>query len=158
MYFSRKFVVFCTCVLPLAFRLGSTEAASGTDEQERGRRLFHGMEALQSRIVGHSSYLPATFTVCATCHAKRESPQSGKPLEARAAPLVERGMLAKIKSRRGGPPVAYTRDSFCRTLRTGIDPQYVVLTRTMPRFEVDEAQCDALWIYLKDDGANDGTR
>jgi len=56
--------------------------------------------------------------------------------------------LREVLPRRGGPPVAYEQASFCRTLRTGVDPSHIVLPRTMPRFEADDTQCAALWDYL----------
>jgi hypothetical protein len=38
--------------------------------------------------------------------------------------------------------------SFCRLLRTGVDPVLIVVSRQMPRYELDESQCGNLWHYL----------
>jgi mono/diheme cytochrome c family protein len=147
-----KFVAYCCCIVTLALHVGFAEAASEPEALERGRRLFQGAELLQGRIAGHSSSLPGTFAACARCHTDQDSPRLAGSLPGRTAPVIEHGVLGAIRSRRGGPPFAYDGDSFCHTLRTGIDPQYVVLTRTMPRFDIDDMQCNALWIYLKNDG------
>ena len=49
---------------------------------------------------------------------------------------------------RGGPPSGYDRGTLCRLLREGIDPAHVMVTRTMPRFDLDDAACAALWTHL----------
>lgn len=139
---------FYSLGLLLAVSIGPTKAASSPDENARGKRIFNGEEALQGKITGHSSNLPASLGRCASCHASVVPPRLEAQLEARAAPLLDHTSLLEKQARRGGPPSAYDKNSFCQALRTGIDPQYIILTRTMPRFEVDEAQCNALWVYL----------
>ncbi len=47
-----------------------------------------------------------------------------------------------------GPPSAYTADSFCATLRSGIDPAHVTLKAAMPRYDATDAQCADLWAFL----------
>lgn len=77
-------------------------------------------------------------------------PARVRPLK-RVLPSLRRSIgasCAKPGRARGGPPVAYEAATFCRTLRTGVDPAHVVLPRAMPRFEVDDVQCAALWDYL----------
>ncbi|MDM0003077.1 hypothetical protein QTI24_31180 [Variovorax sp. J22P240] len=111
----------------------------------RGARLFNGTEPLAGTLSGHRAPLPAAATRCSQCHAgpdARDSPGSS------FAPPLDRRELREARPRRGGPPVAYEPATFCRTLRTGVDPAHVVLPRAMPRFEVDDDQCAALWDYL----------
>ena len=111
----------------------------------RGARLFDGTEPLAGTLSGHGVPLPAEATRCIQCH---EGP--GKPTAAPSgfAPPLNRRELREARPRRGGPPVAYQQASFCRTLRTGVDPAHIVLPRAMPRFDVADDQCAALWDYL----------
>jgi hypothetical protein len=111
----------------------------------RGARLFEGTEPLAGTLSGHGTPLPVDATRCIQCH---DGP--GRPGAAPAgfAPPLDRRQLREARPRRGGPPVAYEQASFCRTLRTGVDPAHIVLPRAMPRFDVDDEQCAALWEYL----------
>ena len=111
----------------------------------RGARLFDGTEPLAGTLSGHSAPLPGAATRCIQCHA---GPGKSTAAVSGFAPPLDRRQLREVLPRRGGPPVAYERASFCRTLRTGIDPAHVALPRAMPRFDADEGQCAALWDYL----------
>jgi hypothetical protein len=114
----------------------------------RGARLFDGTEPLAGTLAGHSAPLPAVATRCSQCHAGPGGPGGPAATGSLFAPALDRGALREARPRRGGPPVAYEAATFCRTLRTGIDPAHVVLPRAMPRFELDDVQCAALWDYL----------
>jgi hypothetical protein len=37
-------------------------------------------------------------------------------------------------------------------LRTGVDPAYILITRRMPRYTIEDAQCIDLWQYLMEQG------
>ncbi|CAN7640347.1 hypothetical protein LJR290_004930 [Variovorax sp. LjRoot290] len=111
----------------------------------RGARLFDGTEPLAGTLSGHSAPLPVAATRCTQCHA---GPGKSTAAASNFAPPLDRRQLREARPRRGGPPVAYEQASFCRTLRTGVDPAHVVLPRTMPRFDADDGQCAALWDYL----------
>ncbi|MDM0108044.1 hypothetical protein QTH97_24055 [Variovorax sp. J22R24] len=139
-----------TMALGLAIAL-TTRAGFGGQEPSvppsvsRGARLFDGTEPLAGTLSGHSAPLPAAATRCSQCHAGPGAPgATGSSF----APLLDRHLLLDARPRRGGPPVAYEAVTFCRTLRTGVDPAHVVLPRAMPRFDVDDGQCAALWEYL----------
>lgn len=56
--------------------------------------------------------------------------------------------MTEFHSRRGGPPSLFSTTSFCRILRTGVDPVYVVISRQMPRYTLSDDQCLDLWRYL----------
>jgi hypothetical protein len=73
-----------------------------------------------------------------------------KSIQEEQAPFLNRISLLNPRARRGGPVFSYNQENFCKTVRTGIDPQYVTLRRAMPRYEISEVQCAALWIYLTD--------
>ncbi|MDV2085539.1 hypothetical protein RZS41_21930, partial [Burkholderia pseudomallei] len=109
----------------------------------RGARLFDGSDPMHGRLAGHAQVLPSTASRCANCH----QPPAPRAAPALAPPLDASSLLAPQK-RRGGPPSAYTADSFCATLRSGIDPAHVTLKAAMPRYDATDAQCADLWAFL----------
>ena len=123
---------------------------------ERGRLLFQGELPLAGRVTGHTSDLPVVASRCVNCHAV-VAPASVAASAAASAPaigtqafglaLTPSGLTGAFK-RRGGPPSRYDEASFCRVLRTGIDPAHVILPRSMPRYDVADADCGAIWSYL----------
>ena len=137
--------------LALATALATGQAWCGSREPAapasvaRGARLFDGTEPLTGTLSGHSASLPVETTRCTQCHA---GPGASPEAASASASLLDRRQLREARPRRGGPPVAYDQASFCRTLRTGVDPAHIVLPRAMPRFDADDAQCAALWDYL----------
>lgn len=112
----------------------------------QGARLFDGREALDATLAGHAVALPSGSVRCSQCHT---GPDGDAPGGAPSlGPLLNRASLRDALPRRGGPPMAYELATFCRALRTGVDPSHVVLPRSMPRFAIDDARCEALWTYL----------
>ncbi len=74
-------------------------------------------------------------------------------------PQLDRERLTASISRRGGPPSRFDRATFCRMLRTGEDPASVLLPKVMPRYELTDEQCAALWHHLtRKAGLNPGLR
>lgn len=136
-------------LVPLAAVLAcaGVQAAAAGDAQ-RGERIFTGAEALpqQGPIV-----LPAPMAACAQCHARSGAAR----LEVKRAPPLTAAWLLQARARRGGPPSAFDQASFCAALRSGIDPQSIVMRKSMPRFEISSAQCTALWTYLSTGGSHD---
>jgi hypothetical protein len=80
---------------------------------------------------------------CRQCHLG-SAPDAGTS----PAPRLDRAFLRQPIQRRGGPPSAYDLPTFCKLLRTGIDPAYVLIDRIMPTYQVSEADCAALWEYV----------
>lgn len=109
----------------------------------RGQRLFEGREPLPARIAGQDFALPADAARCSNCHGA-QAPQ-------RIGPLLTADSMTDATSRRGGPPTRYEPASFCRLLRTGVDPAFVILPRSMPRYDLSEADCADLWAHLMRD-------
>ena len=110
---------------------------------ERGRDLFVGREPLTGKLRHHRNDLPAEVVACANCHSLgREAARGAR------APRLERALLLQARPRRGGPPSAYDERSFCKLLRTGIDPAHVLIAREMPVYRTDDAQCQSLWRFL----------
>jgi len=143
---ARFIAVALTAVL-----CSQTAAARAPASPARGRALFTGGEPLTGRVRDHGANLPPAVVVCQGCHRTGSAGETTP----RPAPDLERGLLLQARVRRGGPPSAYNRAAFCKLLRTGIDPAYVLVAREMPIFELDDAQCESLWQFLVADG---GTR
>jgi hypothetical protein len=110
---------------------------------DAGRAIFEGDQALDARIAGHESALPAQASRCVNCHG---APAGSEPVP---LPLLAAATLAEPVARRGGPPSRYDARSLCTLLRSGVDPAHVMVQRAMPRFDIDDLQCEALWQYLK---------
>ena len=108
-----------------------------------GRRMFFGDASLQGAIVGHPEALPPRLVACANCHVGTAGPTA-----ASYGPRLEGTRLTEMRGRRGGPPSAFSPASFCRMLRTGVDPASILITRQMPRYTLDDNQCLGLWHYL----------
>ncbi len=68
------------------------------------------------------------------------------------APRLTHNLLLLPRARRGGPPSHYGRGSFCKLLREGVDPAFVMLSVEMPRYTIDDVDCQALWHYVTGSG------
>lgn len=126
----------------LCLAVASAAQTPAESSAGRGEQLFRGEEPLRGTIVGHDDALPAHASKCVNCH---DLAAGGK---AKYGSILTQAALLEAAARRGGPPSRYEAGSFCRLLRTGIDPAHIVILRAMPRYEVDDAQCLALWNYL----------
>ena len=124
-------------------------AACESAEQARGRQLFTGEQPLNGRIVGHASTLPPHAGRCVNCHADSgATPAAASSAAQGFGTSLSRDSLASLRPRRGGPPSRFDESSLCRLLRTGVDPAHVVIQRSMPRYELSDADCRALWAHL----------
>ncbi|WP_199688091.1 hypothetical protein [Noviherbaspirillum sedimenti] len=132
------------CMISAAGCTSDTEEEARQARYRRGENIFLGNELLPARIAGHQDFLPPPVARCVNCHV----PGRRVPVDTESAPSLSGQSLLQTRARRGGPAFAYGRESFCSTLRTGIDPEYVTLKRAMPRFNMDTEQCQALWEYL----------
>lgn len=81
---------------------------------------------------------------CAGCHTS-SSPEAGLK-----APPLTAAWLARSHARRGGPPSLYTADTFCESLRSGVDAAGVQFASLMPRYTIDSRSCRTLWFFLTD--------
>jgi hypothetical protein len=106
--------------------------------------MFSGETQLRGTIVGHDRPLPPELVSCANCHVGGSQPAAGEAF----GPLLDRSTLTEARSRRGGPPSRFSPTSFCRLLRTGVDPACILITRQMPRYQLADDQCLDLWQYL----------
>ncbi|MEO8808021.1 MAG: hypothetical protein ABI433_18215 [Burkholderiaceae bacterium] len=130
--------------------LGSPGASAGESPTRRGVDLFNGGAPLQGTIVGHTNALPPSAARCINCHAiGTAAPSSAASASAASfGPLLTPQSLTGAVARRGGPPSRYDAAAFCRLLRQGVDPAWVVVPRSMPRYALTDADCHALWDHL----------
>lgn len=119
-----------------------------------GQALFTGIAGEASprgRLPGHLQDLPPMATRCSNCHetemAATSTAAAARRLETFGPPLNAM-TLRTAMSRRGAPPTRYDQDSLCRVLREGIDPGWVMISQSMPRYRISDAQCAALWSWL----------
>ena len=108
-----------------------------------GERLYKGDPPLTARLSGDPLLLPVEATRCSNCHEAAGLDVAG------FGPKLTAASLLSDRKRRGGPPSHYDLKSFCAVLRTGIDPAFVLIDRAMPRYELNEDACKALWDYVK---------
>lgn len=130
----------------------------------QGRLLYQGEVPLTGRLGGHATPLPPSASRCVNCHgvpgrAPPPAPSGTGPEGLRTpgppvvnvAPPLGGEALTSARARRGGPASRFDPASFCTLLRTGVDPAYIVLPRAMPRYDITDADCMALWLYLTRD-------
>jgi hypothetical protein len=94
--------------------------------------------------VGHDLALPTLATRCVNCHEAPSTPQNATPF----ALALTSQRLQTPQSRRGAPPSTFDARRLCELLRNGIDPAQVMVSTTMPRYEITDAQCEDLWAHL----------
>jgi hypothetical protein len=122
-------------------------SAADTDlrrEIKAGHDLFVGKAPLHGRIRTDFSNLPTEVVRCKNCHAQG----AGKDVALSLAPRLNRQFLLEPRARRGGPMTSYDEQTFCRVLQGGLDPAYILVSAEMPRYEIDEGMCKALWKYI----------
>lgn len=117
--------------------------------ESRGAGLVTGADLFAGRggIQASAADDPVAWgTVrCSGCHG--ESAGGDGEGESRA-PGIRGADLTGERRRRGGPPSRYTADSFCDSLRTGVDPAGVRFSDLMPRYALDGRSCRLLWDFL----------
>jgi len=117
----------------------ATAALVAWQGRAEGAALYEGRRALVARVSGHDRPLPAEAARCVNCHEGAQA----------VGPALNERNLAQALPRRGGPPSRYDARALCRLLRQGVDPAWVMVPRAMPRYEIDERACDALWAHLQ---------
>jgi hypothetical protein len=113
-------------------------------EYRLGQDMFSGAIDLPGRIVTHLVDLPPEVVRCANCHAAPQGPNVPRSL----APRLNRDLLLERRSRRGGPPSTYNDATFCALLNKGVDPAYIMINVSMPRYDLEPSRCRALWRFL----------
>ena len=136
-------------LLAVASAACAVEPPAATPSAARGLKLFNGEVEIAARIAGQDFSLTAQSSRCVNCHAlvPRSNAASAAPVQ-RIGPALTPALLTTATRRRGGPPSRYDATSLCKLLRTGVDPAHVVVLRTMPRYEIVDADCLSLWLQL----------
>jgi hypothetical protein len=119
----------------LAYALGSCEPAS------LGCAIFNGQHPLSAHLRDDNSALPAWTTRCVNCHV-------GASASTTFAPPLTRDYLLGATRRRGGPISHYDPAAFCHAVKDGVDPAGIVLRKPMPRYQMTDAECSALWRFV----------
>lgn len=136
-------MAWAAAFLPAASAASSREQAD-TATSDPGGALFDGRLPLRGRIATHPSDLPPDVIRCANCHAAGRGPAVRRTI----APRLDADLLRQFRERRGGPASRYDAATFCRLLREGVDPTDILISYEMPRFDLDNAQCQALWRFV----------
>lgn len=132
-------------ILACLLRPEAASAPANADSSaSTGRGMFFGNGALRGTILGHTEALSPRLASCANCHLD----EAGLGSSTSFAPTLNRQGMTQLHGRRGGPPSQFSPTSFCRMLRTGVDPTYILITRQMPRYTLSDDQCLGLWRYL----------
>ena len=135
-------------LLPLGL-VASVARADDAPSAARGQKLFNGEIEVAARIVGQDFVLPAQANRCVNCHTPARASAASSVINPQAvAPLLTPSTLMELRRRRGGPPSRYDASSLCALLRSGVDPAYVMIPRTMPRYVISDADCQSLWLHL----------
>lgn len=112
----------------------------------KGLALYRGWTPLAGHIHGHRNDLPTSALACVNCHDRGESTTGSKGATADIS--LNETSLTEMRVRRNGPPSAYDRVSFCKVLTSGVDPAFILVDRTMPRFKFSSTECDDLWAFI----------
>ncbi|MFL9898510.1 hypothetical protein PQR75_10430 [Paraburkholderia fungorum] len=123
---------------------GLVNAVQSCDPANLGCAIFSGDHAMSAHLRDDDRPLPAWTTRCINCHTQTASTTAFAP------PLTPSYLLDAI-SRRGGPPSRYNPATLCRALRDGIDPDNIMLRKSMPRYELSDTECAALWRFITND-------
>ena len=137
----------CALVLCVVPAWATAALASTGEEPTVGHDLFIGALDLKGRISSHTTDLPAEVVRCVNCHAAGNGPDVPRSV----APRLTGSWLGELHARRGGPLTRYDSDAFCTLLRKGRDPAYIVISVEMPRYDISDKQCRALWNFLNQD-------
>jgi hypothetical protein len=145
----RRLRSAATVAVALVGAWGLPAAATAASPQEQGRLLFEGRAPLVGKVRGHSTALPLDALRCANCHltAPKARGDTTRPTQT-FGPVLTASHLMEPISRRGAPATRYDLPAFCRLLGSGIDPGEVLLSRSMPLYELSPTQCEALWHFL----------
>ncbi len=130
----------------MAVAFGGAHTALLADPVMPGQALYLGEVPIEARLRGQALVLPTAASRCTNCHeaAAREADLKAGI----GAPRLNKATLTEPTSRRGGPVSSYDEAAFCKLLKTGVDPAYVLVRKTMPQFQTTDEQCQQLWAYL----------
>jgi hypothetical protein len=127
--------------LALAVMTPSARAQAECEPADLGCAIFNGQHPMAAHLRDDDRPLPSWTTRCVNCHA-------GASTAAAFAPPLTHDSLLAAAPRRGGPISHYDVTAFCRAVKDGVDPAGVLLRKSMPRYQIADAECMALWRYI----------
>ncbi len=116
-------------------------AQTACNPADLGCALFNGEHPMAAHLRDDDRPLPSWTTRCVNCHVGTSKAQAFAP------PLTHDTLLAATR-RRGGPISHYDATAFCHAVKDGIDPAGVMLRKSMPRYQITDDQCMALWQFV----------
>jgi len=141
----QQLLFSCLFLISLTFNANADVAS-----HEVGKQLFFGKKPLIGKIVSQDFDLPIEASRCVNCHISDQQSQPSEFVKKTQTfgPPLNYQTLTDVKNIHGGPAFSYTATGFCTLLRTGIDPTQIVSKRSMPRYEISDEACNAIWMYL----------
>ena len=138
---SQRAAARAAVALALAAVTCSGRAAQPCEPADLGCLIFNGQYAIPARLRDDDRLLPGSTTRCINCHTRTDSAGT-------FAPPLTPGYLFAATRRRGGPSSSYDPAAFCRALKDGIDPAEIVLRKAMPRYQISDTECAAIWHFV----------
>jgi hypothetical protein len=155
-------IVQAAHILLLFIGIEHATANDNTTPEQRGAAIFYGEIDVPGHLDGHNLVLPTLATRCANCHEEinttpsptpnttpNTTPNNTTPSSTPFAHTLTSEHLQTPQTRRGGPPSVFNAQRLCTLLRTGIDPVHIVISTTMPRYHLTDAQCEDIWAFLE---------
>lgn len=122
----------------------ATSAAESAQQNEHGKRIFYGLDAVSATVQQNGTTLPTNASKCINCHSAQTPPGAWTG----SSQYLSATTMTRMVSRRGGPASVYDQDKFCNAVRNGVDPAGVVLESKMPRYEMSDTQCADMWLFI----------
>ena len=126
-------------------------AAEGSETSvQRGADLFYGRTEVNGKLYLHNRTLGSPYVRCVNCHQLEDQPKSLKvnANDNSFGPLLGAHFIQTPNNARGGPVRSYEPASFCKMLRSGMDPSQIMIRTDMPRYILTDDDCNALWSFL----------
>lgn len=150
----RRWAVALGSVATLGLLGTGVWLAHESELRQQGEAMFQGKVLLPANLAGQEMILPVQASRCINCHGTvQKNPWidpsvSQPPAEQTFASPINGAWLKQARMRHGGPESKYDQPALCKLLREGVDPGHVMISTTMPRYNLTDAQCAALWAYL----------
>lgn len=134
----RRLLLALPCWLGLTLQAAEpTGEPAGPDFAPRFYRSGEANRPVAARIEGTPGAIDAALLGCAGCHGRAGE---GRREGGTQAADIRFGQLAGA---------GYGPTSFCRAVREGEGPGGRKLARAMPRYDLSEGECQALWDHLR---------
>jgi len=131
---------------------GHAQANDVSRAQSQGRAIYYGdtgnsLERSTVSIGGMDVSLPAASFPCTSCHGELGVARAERGVT--PPDISKQALTRSYRSSEGRtlrPP--YTRELFARAVQIGLDSAGQELATSMPRFDLEEEDINALWLFL----------